>query len=455
MLFYEFSNITVFVLVGAVLIIALLILHSSRSLRVPAIGLTMMYFFGIASNSIPGALVLTKSWFEYVPKYMVYTGFVATAIAIFSFSLGVLVVHFLSASTRKPLDIVDPDRNQSILLDRFGIMLLFISLVSTAITPFVGNIDSFSAVVSAGFQLSTIAAFLFIYKRQGSLLSRIGLTICLVFFPVYQLVLNGFLGFGVTFIVTILIFLVVTKRVPVLLLIASPLLAYTLFSFIISYLVARDDYRAVIWEDVTLGERVQAFDNLLSRFEWFDSENELHLRAIDGRINQNWLFGAAIEAVSNGKTEISGGKSMRDATVAWIPRAIWPNKPNVAGSGSLVSDITGIQFSETTAIGISHWLEFYANFGMLGVVFGMFLLGVVIRMIDIQAGDALRTMQLDRFILFSLIGIAFLSSLSSMAESISSLVVLSALATVAIAVRTMRYPDLAGSRMKPASMLGA
>ncbi len=46
-----------------------------------------------------------------------------------------------------------------------------------------------------------------------------------------------------------------------------------------------------------------------------------------------------------------------------IPRALWPNKPVVGGSGDLVSTYTGIRFADGTSVGIGQVLESFVNFG--------------------------------------------------------------------------------------------
>src|SRR5205814_7729697 len=100
-----------------------------------------------------------------------------------------------------------------------------------------------------------------------------------------------------------------------------------------------------------------------------------HRGAIDRRLNQNFLVGAAAASLESGQVEYASGATLGNMIVALIPRAIWPDKPAVGGGGSVVADFTGIEFAEGTSVGAGQVLEFYVNFGTWGVIGGFLLLG--------------------------------------------------------------------------------
>jgi hypothetical protein len=119
-----------------------------------------------------------------------------------------------------------------------------------------------------------------------------------------------------------------------------------------------------------------------------------HTEALDGRLNQNRLVGAAVSRHDDGLADFAYG-----ATVplwAFIPRAIWAGKPIVGGGGQVVSDFTGLQFGEGTSVGAGQVLEFYVNFGIPGVVIGFLALGFALMRLDygimraLSAGDTYR-----------------------------------------------------------------
>jgi hypothetical protein len=99
-----------------------------------------------------------------------------------------------------------------------------------------------------------------------------------------------------------------------------------------------------------------------------------------------------------------------------IPRLIWPDKPPSGGSGDLAARFTGKEFAVGTSVGIGPVLEFYGNFGTAGVVVGFFILGIVIRALDICAGTALWNARWGQFALFYLIGISSLNVAGSLVE---------------------------------------
>jgi len=455
MLFYVVDKTVVIALILALSVVLTLIFLSSKSAKVPALGLTVIYFYGFFTNSVPGASLLLIDWYEYLPKYHTYTGFVASSIGAILFGLGAAVVHMFARLDHTKSQKVIVDRDTSAKIESFALVLLGMSLFANITILFLGGIASISALLTALTLLTTIACFIWLWLEKIRFQSKVGLLFCLVAYPLYMLIFGGFLGFGITFIASIAIFFVLQKRPSAGVLLILPFAAFLAFSFSVSYLVARTEFREVVWDSSDLNQRFAALDRLVDRFEWFNADNIEHLRMIDMRMNQNWLVGVAIESVETGKTEISYGQSLSDAAVSWIPRAIWADKPITGGSGNLVSDITGIEFNKETSIGVSHWLELYANFGMWGLSIGMFLLGVLIRLIDLSAGRALRQANMGRFVFMAFLGSAFLNTLGSFAESISSIAANAIAATVVLYVLNQKFPSLVrlNSHAKPARVL--
>jgi hypothetical protein len=71
------------------------------------------------------------------------------------------------------------------------------------------------------------------------------------------------------------------------------------------------------------------------------------------------------------------GGTMDYIQYAFVPRILWPNKPTVT-RGAWFTTYTGFSESEeeaTTSLGISATGELYWNFGVPGVVIGMFAIG--------------------------------------------------------------------------------
>jgi hypothetical protein len=159
----------------------------------------------------------------------------------------------------------------------------------------------------------------------------------------------------------------------------------------------RGSIRDSVWGGASFSERFAQLFQSVSTFVWFDPTDSEHLARIDARLNQNALVGAAMTYLEQGYRSFANGKTIGDAIIAVIPRAIWPDKPVIAGSGSLVSDYTGIDFAYGTSVGIGPVLEFYINFGTPGVVVGFLVIGALLGTLDRSAGRSLADGDIEAF----------------------------------------------------------
>jgi hypothetical protein len=130
------------------------------------------------------------------------------------------------------------------------------------------------------------------------------------------------------------------------------------------------------------------------------------------------------------------GRTLSDAFLALVPRLLWPDKPITAGSGHLVTELTGIQYAGGTSVGIGQVLEFYGNFGTTGVVIGFMIIGLIVTTLDILATERLANGDLHGFVLCYLPGLAFLQVGGQLVE-----VTASAGASVVVALLANRYLD--------------
>jgi hypothetical protein len=71
------------------------------------------------------------------------------------------------------------------------------------------------------------------------------------------------------------------------------------------------------------------------------------------------------------------GYTLQPVVTAFIPRLIWPGKPDVQ-TGRLMNKVFNLSPVEDTYISPSHIGELYWNFGWSGVVVGMFLFGLLL-----------------------------------------------------------------------------
>jgi hypothetical protein len=219
---------------------------------------------------------------------------------------------------------------------------------------------------------------------------------------------------------TILIFVGAFFRPRVPLVVGGSIALLVGVGFFATYLEHRQALRDAVWGDQPLEARIEAVQTMITSMSLFDPFNQMHLQALDTRLNQNELVGAAIAYVPAAK-DFAAGKTIYFAAIALIPRAIWPDKPVTAGSMGMVTEYTGIRFAEGISVGMGQVMEFYVNFGTIGVAVGFFLLGMLIRFLDIRIAERLQAASWPQFALWFGVGAATLQPIGQLLEITSSM----------------------------------
>ncbi len=227
-------------------------------------------------------------------------------------------------------------------------------------------------------------------------------------FPVVTLIVQGFLGFGFASMLVVATFVASFYRPRWQVVVAGLLVSYLGLSVYVTYMRDRREIREVVWGGETFSTRFDSVADTFGEMEWFSIRDIDHLRRVDERLNQNYLVGAAVDNVSTGGVPLAHGRTLTDSILALIPRALWPDKPMMAGSGDLVSTYTGIVFAEGTSVGIGHVMEWYVNFGTAGVAVGFMLFGLVLVYVDRSASVWLHLGDVGRFALWFLPGLSLL-----------------------------------------------
>lgn len=384
-------------------------------------GLVFAYVFHYSLLHWFGALAHAFPWNPFWDSAATVAGFKASTYGMVAFAVGSLYLYPMLAALRRP-----PTAGESLPLGRahrLAWVLMFVgSAFWLASYSRFAHIPTVSAIVSAGKQMVVVGVCLKCWLAWGD--RRIGpivlwLGVALVF-PVVTVLMQGFLGYGVISFMTLCAFVGMFYRPRWQLVVLGIAGVYLGLSLFVVYSAHRQEIRYRVWYGGDMETRVESVLNTLGDFELLNPRDEIHLRAINARLNQNELVGAAVEYTPQYR-EHARGLTFWQALIALVPRALWPDKPVVAGSMGLVTQYTGIGFDATTSVGLGQVLEFYINFGHAGVIVGFVLLGAVITHIDRTAGRYLIEGDWDRFAVWLLVGISAMQVGGSLVEMTSSM----------------------------------
>ena len=152
----------------------------------------------------------------------------------------------------------------------------------------------------------------------------------------------------------------------------------------VCWLEIRQEVRTAVWHGASLSDRLDASFDAMSKVKVFDDSSQTRLEYIDMRMNHNVTIGKAFEHLTAFPNRYARGDTLLSAALGWVPRALWPNKPERGGS-EMVSTYTRNQFAHSSSFGTGPIFEFYINFGLVGVTFGCLIFGFTLRLLDIRS----------------------------------------------------------------------
>lgn len=176
------------------------------------------------------------------------------------------------------------------------------------------------------------------------------------------------------------------------------------------------DFRGSLRADLAAGSRVTALERFSSSINNYDLSSSLgyeSLARIDARLDQNIYVGLAIEKLRSFPDMYANGQTIMLALLGWVPRVLWPGKPERGGSG-LITTYTDKQTDGVTSFGAGPVFEFYVNFAYYGIFFGFLVLGGLVRLFDILAIRALQASRGPHFAQYFIAGLALLQPLSDL-----------------------------------------
>jgi hypothetical protein len=376
-----------------------------------SLGLPIAYLGSLLLIHVPGALahILDRNDLMVQRRIFTQVGIGITAIASVCFLIGVV------AAGRSRIVVVPQPANRT----TFARFCLFGGAAAT-IVRFFYAIPSVVAIIDRGgviWMLAIMVGLKAAVTRQNRIAFWKWIAI-LAIYPALMLILGGFLSYGVAAMMIVLSVVVVVARSGKRVLIGCAIASIVGISVFLSYFENRTEIRGAVWGGAAIDQRVDVSLGALKQITLFNPANESHLLALDARLNQNYFAGLAATRIANGDARYLYGRTIWEGFLAVIPRVFWPDKPIVAGSGSIVADMTGLQLSKSTSFGVGNVMEFQINFGIAGVVLGFILFGYLLRKLDRNAAAKYERGDLSSTFLYFLPAVAMIQPNGSMVEVI-------------------------------------
>ncbi|HEY7473373.1 MAG TPA: hypothetical protein VH679_00055 [Vicinamibacterales bacterium] len=393
-----------------------------RHWRGAAAGLVFTYVLMLAAIHWLAPLMYLLPWYTNVRYDLTAEGLRQSTFAILGFTAGSEVM--LAISKRRHFGVYTVSTREGTPVDPRIVNLYLLAgiFLYGFVAPLAGRVPSATALVSTGATLAVVAIGLKCWNSwtrntPAVLWTWLGATMML---PIVTVLGQGFLGYGFAAMASVFAFVASFFRPRWKVVVLATALGYLGLSVYVNYMRDRREIRAVVWSGASFQTRVDQLTETFANAEWFTTENVDHLNLIDSRLNQDYLIGAAVEYIGSGFAEHARGTTFWDAAAAVIPRALWPNKPVVGGSGDLVSTYTGIRFADGTSVGIGQVLESFVNFGSTGVAICFVVLGAILTWIDRSALDRLRVGDANGFLIWYLPGLSLLQVGGSFMEVTST-----------------------------------
>jgi hypothetical protein len=343
--------------------------------------LVLGYFASLSIIYVPGILSYTGAAAGTPNEGLAESGFKLVLLGLCAYIFGAFLGQNLSLKKKqKEALIALDDRVQS----QFGLLLLGIGVMAYFFAiPILSFIPSVTSLASAAGLLILVGYwyyFFYAFKFRNARRILLGLA-SIPLLPLSTMITGGFLGFGTFWLIAIGCFAYVLSKQKALILAALPFLVYAGLSFGVAYFADRTVLRENVWQEkANIGGGFNTVVGMISNLEPLDINRKDHVAMLLERLNESVLVGTGVENYSDGFVDLVYGATV--PVWALIPRAIWPNKPVVGGGGELVSEFTGVYFSENTSVGIGQTLEFFMNFGLSGVLVGFFFWGFVLAKFD-------------------------------------------------------------------------
>jgi hypothetical protein len=164
-----------------------------------------------------------------------------------------------------------------------------------------------------------------------------------------------------------------------------------LAAYVLFFQVGKNEYRQRYW----FGQQANTTNPVGRLSYWFDASLSEWQKAFAvgdkeayvGLISQSLMRTSLLTQVANviertpDDVPFQKGKTYSYFLVTWIPRFLWPDKPFVSGANQFYQVAYGLTREDSldqVSIAVGSLGEAYMNFGWIGILLIMFLIGVVL-----------------------------------------------------------------------------
>jgi len=380
------------------------------------VGLKTLFILSYMLQYWFGTLIHVLPWYVTNDRYLTYLGMRECSWALLGFAIGALLIaplflsffRFTWAQGKK----FTPHPSLPMICVITGTLMYVFSPRLLENIPTIRNLS----YLSWNFTVASVCLLSWQAYAQKNNKLFIGCLIFALFLPFFTTATMGFIGYGTQGTLVILAFASVFYRPRAVTFVGMLIAVFLGMSLFVTYLRDRDEIRGVVWTGQDMTVRIDKMMNMIVNFEFIDLQNQKHLQRIDSRINQNYLVGAAVNYLQNGREKFAEGETIVQSFFGFIPRILWPDKPITAGGSSQITQYTGIIFSTGTSIGMGPVMEFYINFGTPLVLIGFMLFGALIAFFDAAAKALLDQGDWAKFLLNFMLGLSFISPLGYFGE---------------------------------------
>lgn len=376
------------------------------SQRFDSVGLSLAFVLNMSLMHVGGLVHAVEGYDHRLNSYLitwnytretVFLGFGASLIGLLAFVFGTILAGRVFGRPWVP--VVATTHRFRLLLWR-GSLLLVVVGVGTLVLEIVFAALNISfpgmAAILGGARNAIIVGscglVLYFAMRQRYNISWVIALTAISGLPIYTMITTGIIADAVPSSIVLVSFCLVFFRPNGFFIIRSiAVFLVALYAMVIAsvmWLEIRPALRQAVAWGAGYSERLNIVIDRLTKVTLFDGRNRTHLGLIDARMNHSVTVGKAIEQLAASPEEFENGRSIGLALAGWVPRVIWPNKPERGGSNFVDMHINKSTASNTS-LASGPVFEGFVNFGYSGVIGLMLFIGIFIRYLDIRAAQML------------------------------------------------------------------